>query len=58
MFGPVLDVPQAVLDLSPFSHVPKLPGADVVLTPLVVLTAAGALALTAGLGAFRRRDIG
>ena len=58
MFGPVLDLPQVVLDLSPFGHVPKLPGADVVLAPLVLLTAIGAIALTAGLGAFRRRDIG
>jgi len=58
MFGPVLDVPQSVLDLSPFSHVPKLPGAEVVLAPLVLLSAAGAIALAAGLGAFRLRDIG
>ena len=48
MFGPVLDVPQVVLDLSPFSHVPKLPGAEVTATPLVLLCAAGALALAAG----------
>ncbi len=58
MFGPVLDVPQFVLDLSPFSHVPKLPGAEVTATPLVLLSAAGALALLCGLGALRRRDIG
>ena len=58
MFGPVLDVPQIVLDLSPFSHVPKLPGAEVTATPLVLLCAAGALALLSGLGALRRRDIG
>ena len=58
MFGPVLDVPQFVLDLSPFSHVPKLPGAEVTATPLVLLCAAGALALLCGLGALRRRDIG
>ena len=58
MLGPVLDVPQIVLDVSPFSHVPKLPGGDVTATPLILLTVAGALALVSGLGALRRRDIG
>jgi ABC-2 type transport system permease protein len=58
LFAPVLDVPQVVLDLSPFSHIPKLPGADVTALPLAALTAAGGIALAMGLGGFRRRDIG
>jgi ABC-2 type transport system permease protein len=46
------------LDVSPFTHVPKLPGGSVSATPLVALSVI-ALALCAlGLSALRRRDIG
>ncbi|MFB4311462.1 ABC transporter permease [Actinomadura sp. GTD37] len=55
--GPLLDLPQAVLDVSPFTHTPKLPGADFTPLPLIALTAAAAALAAAGLLAFRRRDI-
>ncbi|MEI7034272.1 ABC transporter permease [Streptomyces pratensis] len=55
--GPALDLPRAVLNLSPFSHLPKLPG-DAMSWPPVLLMSAGAAALTAaGLAALRRRDL-
>ncbi|MDG9720553.1 ABC transporter permease [Streptomyces sp. DH24] len=55
--GPALDVPRAVLDVSPFGHLPKMPGADMRWTPVLVLTGvAGALVAT-GLAALRRRDV-
>ncbi|MEU1447512.1 MULTISPECIES: ABC transporter permease [Streptomyces] len=55
--GPALNVPQAAMDLSPFGHLPKLPGGEMTWTPVLILTAI-ALALTAtGLGALRRRDM-
>ncbi|MER6789553.1 ABC transporter permease [Streptomyces sp. NPDC000658] len=55
--GPALDAPQTVLDLSPFGHLPKLPGADMRWTPVLTLLAAAALLVTAGLTALRRRDM-
>jgi ABC-2 type transport system permease protein len=56
--GPTLQLDQRVLDLSPYTHVPRLPFADLNMVPLLVLTAV-ALALTAaGLAGLRRRDIG
>ncbi|MDT7726283.1 MAG: polyether ionophore transport system permease protein [Actinomycetota bacterium] len=58
MFGPVVNAPQAILDVSPFSHVPKLPGQEVTATPLAWLCGIALAALGAGLVAFRRRDIG
>jgi ABC-2 type transport system permease protein len=58
VFGPAFGLPQAVLDLSPFTHVPKLPGGGLTAAPLVWLSVA-VLALTAaGLAGLRRRDIG
>ncbi|WP_018653918.1 ABC transporter permease [Actinomadura flavalba] len=57
LFGAVLDLSQPVRDLSPFTHVPRLPGPSPDLLPLAWLLLA-ALALTAaGLAAFRRRDL-
>ncbi|QIJ63822.1 ABC transporter permease [Streptomyces sp. JB150] len=55
--GPALDVPRAVLDLSPFGHLPKLPGGEPDWTPLVLLTALAAALVTAGLAGLRRRDL-
>ncbi|MCX4527118.1 MULTISPECIES: ABC transporter permease [unclassified Streptomyces] len=56
--GPALNLPQAVLNLSPFAHLPKLPGAQALeWAPLVALTALAAALLAAGLTALRRRDL-
>ncbi|MFJ9784237.1 ABC transporter permease [Amycolatopsis sp. NPDC101161] len=58
LFGPVVNLPQAVLDVSPFQHPPKIPGQEFVATPLVWLLAVAAVALGAGLVGWRRRDVG
>ncbi|MEJ2854342.1 MULTISPECIES: ABC transporter permease [unclassified Saccharothrix] len=56
--GPLLDLDQWALDLSPFTHIPKVPGADLAATPLVWLTVVAAAFVAVGIGGFRRRDIG
>jgi ABC-2 type transport system permease protein len=58
LFGPVVDLPQAALDVSPFQHPPKLPGQEFVATPLVWLLAVAVVALGAGLYGWHRRDVG
>ena len=47
-----------MLDVSPFQHPPKIPGQELVATPLVWLTAVAVVALVAGLVGWRRRDVG
>ncbi|GAA2458890.1 ABC transporter permease [Streptomyces macrosporus] len=56
--GPTLDLPQSVMNLTPFTHLPKLPGGDPTAAPYLWLLALGAGLTAAGLAAFRRRDIG
>ncbi|QES49344.1 ABC transporter permease [Streptomyces venezuelae] len=59
--GPALNLPQGVLNLSPFAHLPKLPGSEGLAGAegaAVLLLAALAAALAgAGLAALRRRDM-
>ncbi|MFI6979279.1 ABC transporter permease [Embleya sp. NPDC050154] len=57
LVGPELKVSHYVLDISPFAHVPKLPGNAVAATPLVVMSALALVGLAAALAAFRRRDL-
>jgi ABC-2 type transport system permease protein len=57
LVGTTLEFDKWVLDLSPFTHVPHLPGGELRPAPLVALTlAAGALAALGLLGV-RRRDV-
>ena len=57
LLGPSVRLPAWVLDLTPFTHVPKLPGGAFTATPLIWLTALAAGLTAAGLIAFRRRDL-
>jgi len=53
--GAILGLDKAILDISPFARVPKLPGPAFTAMPLVWLTVVAALASSAGLGACHRR---
>jgi len=57
-FGPLLPFPGWMMDISPFTHVPKLPGAPVHAAPLLWLALTAVLLTAAGLTALRHRDIG
>ena len=57
LFGQVLRLSQPILDVSPFTHVPKLPGAAVTGTPLLWLSLVVVALVAAGLTGLRRRDI-
>jgi ABC-2 type transport system permease protein len=58
VFGPALNLSQSVLDISPFTHVPKLPGGALTATPLIWLSAVAVGLAIVGLIGLRRRDIG
>ncbi|MEV7388748.1 ABC transporter permease [Streptomyces sp. NPDC091215] len=55
--GPALNAPQLVLDLSPFGHLPKLPGGKMAWPPVLTLLALAAVLTAAGLTGLRRRDV-
>jgi ABC-2 type transport system permease protein len=55
--GPLLELDQWAMDLSPFTHVPKLPGQAMTVAPMVWLVAVTAALAAVGLYGLRRRDI-
>lgn len=57
-FGAVFNLPQSVINISPYGHTPRLPGGDFSVTPVIWLTAIAAALIVAGFATFRRRDIG
>jgi ABC-2 type transport system permease protein len=58
LFGQVLQLSHWVLDISPFTHAPRLPGGTVHAAPLLWLCLAALAFSAAGLAGLRRRDIG
>lgn len=55
--GAMLSWPSAIMNLSPFTHIPRLPAAEMSWTPLIALTMIAA-GLTAGaIVRYRRRDL-
>jgi len=55
--GPLLGLPDWVMDLSPFTHVPLLPAAQFDAVPLLALTAVAAAFVFVGLAGFRYRNV-
>ncbi|QNE76431.1 ABC transporter permease [Streptomyces finlayi] len=55
--GPALDLPQSVMNLTPFGHLPKLPGTEMAWSPVLLMAAGAAVLVAAGLTALRRRDM-
>jgi ABC-2 type transport system permease protein len=58
VLGPIFELPQWAMNISPFTHTPKLLGGEFAAMPLVWLTLVAAALVAAGLAGFRRRDIG
>jgi ABC-2 type transport system permease protein len=56
--GALLGLSQWLVDVSPFAHVPKLPGTAFTATPLLWLTGIAVALAAAGLVGLQRRDIG
>lgn len=57
LFGATLRLPQWVRDASPFTHVPRAPGALVGAVPMFTLVGVAAALTLAGLVTLRRRDL-
>jgi ABC-2 type transport system permease protein len=56
-FGPLLNLRQTIMDLSPFIHLPKLPGVAFQATPFAWMLGIGAVLAAVGLVGFRSRDL-
>jgi ABC-2 type transport system permease protein len=58
LFGPAVQLSQPILDVSPFTHIPKLPSAEFTSTPMLWLLGIAMISIGLGLARFNRRDIG
>ena len=58
LFGQVFRLSHWIMDISPFTHAPHLPGGSVTAEPLLLLSLIAVLLAAAGLAGLRRRDIG
>jgi ABC-2 type transport system permease protein len=56
-FGPLLNLPDWAVKLSPLGWVPRVPAEDLDVVPLVGLLVVAVALITLGLVAFRRRDV-
>jgi ABC-2 type transport system permease protein len=54
-FGALLNLPQWVVDVSPYAHSPRI--SDLTVTPVAWLTLLAVGLLAAGAHGFRRRDV-
>lgn len=57
LFGPTLNAPQWVQDLSPFTHLPRVPAVPLAAAPVIALVVAVAVLGAAGLVGLRRRSL-
>jgi ABC-2 type transport system permease protein len=57
LLGRGFGLPQWVLNLSPFTHSPQMPGGDLDALPLVLMGVVAAGLVAAGFVGFRRRDV-
>lgn len=57
LVGQAAGLSQWALDISPYTHLPKLPGGHVTALPLVVLLVVAVVGTVVGLTGFRRRDL-
>ncbi|WUI01394.1 ABC transporter permease [Spirillospora sp. NBC_00431] len=55
--GAMLQMSQGLRNVSPFTHIPRLPGGDFDALPLIVLLCIAAACVGVGMVAFRRRDV-
>ena len=55
--GELFNLPQAIRDISPFSHVPALPSAEFIAAPLVAMSVVAVALGAAGVALFRRRSL-
>ncbi|MBS2553213.1 ABC transporter permease [Catenulispora sp. NL8] len=55
--GPLVNAGQWLVDLTPFAHIPKVPGGAFHWAPLVWMTLVSVVLTGAGLVGFRRRDV-
>ena len=56
-FGPLFELSQTVMNLSPYAHVPRLPGGEFSALPVFLLALVAIAFIATGVIGFRRRDV-